>query len=116
MGMTSMNLKDHNILNELFALSRLFLEQHRQTYERTMLPHFRKSRLSILIGQRGIGKTTFLIQKLLEAAQQDLFSHEILYIPTDHFLIGNNSLYDIGESFFLMGGKLIAFDEIHHYP
>ncbi len=103
-------------INDLYLLSRRFLENHNQPYQRRILQGFRASRLSVLIGQRGVGKTTFLIQELLDAANNNPLSTEIMYVPTDHFLIGTTSLYDIAESFYQLGGKLIAFDEIHQYP
>ncbi len=106
----------HLLLNDLYLLSRRFLEIHNQPYQRLILQDFMRSRLGVLIGQRGVGKTTFLIQKLLEAANNNPLSTEIMYVPMDHFLIGKGSLYDIAESFYQMGGKLIAFDEIHQYP
>ncbi|MCX7115244.1 MAG: AAA family ATPase [Gammaproteobacteria bacterium] len=103
------------LINELYILSRRFLDIHHQTYQRGILQDFMRARLGVLIGQRGVGKTTFLIQQLLKVAQHNLLSSEILYVPTDHFLIGQGSLYEIAESFHQMGGKCIAFDEIHHY-
>lgn len=103
-------------LDDLFVLSRRFLSIHQETYQRKILNDFGiSSRLNILVGQRGVGKTTFLIQKLLDSAQNNPFSTEILYIPTDHFLIGNTSLYEIADAFYLNGGKLLALDEIHKY-
>ena len=104
------------VINDLYLLSRRFLELHDQTYKRSILENFMRSRLGVLIGQRGVGKTTFLIQQLLNAANHNPLSTDIMYVPTDHFLVGNASLYDIAESFYQMGGKLIAFDEIHKYP
>ena len=103
-------------IHDFYVLSRRFLEIHHQPYERRILHNFMQSRLSILIGQRGVGKTTFLIQQLLKKADNNSLSTEIMYVPTDHFLMGNGSLYDIAETFYQMGGKYIVFDEIHQYP
>ncbi len=104
------------MFEELQNLSYRFLDIKNQKYRRyfiqnTPLPQ----RLSMLIGQRGIGKTTTLIQYLLDFAKQDRFDPSILYIQADHFLMGNTSLYDITDAFHKLGGKLIAFDEIHKY-
>lgn len=90
-----MNTEHHSVINDLYLLSRRFLDIHNQAYQRTILQDFMKSRLGVLIGQRGVGKTTFLIQKLLEAANNNPLSTEIMYVPTDHFLVGTSSLYDI---------------------
>lgn len=107
---------NHPLIGDLYLLSRRFLEIHNQTYQRRILQDFMASRLGVLIGQRGVGKTTFLIQQLLEATNNNPLSMEIMYVPIDHFLVGKNSLYDIAETFYQMGGKIIAFDEIHQYP
>jgi predicted AAA+ superfamily ATPase len=73
-------------------------------------------RLCIILGQRGIGKTTAMVQHLLDAADQDPLSDAILYVQADHFLIQDRSLYDIAERFVNLGGRVIGFDEIHKYP
>lgn len=72
--------------------------------------------MSFLLGQRGIGKTTTLIQWLLSNVSGDVFSEKILYIQADHFLMGSHTLYEITQNFASYGGKWIAFDEIHKYP
>lgn len=105
------------MFEELKELSQTFIklkfEQYRRYFiETTPLKH----RFSIILGERGIGKTTTLIQYLLDYTDQDLFSDQILYIQVDHFLIGGTSLYEIAETFYRLGGKFIAFDEIHKYP
>lgn len=104
------------VLDEFRKLSQHFLEIKNQKYRRSF---FKKKpfthRLSILIGQRGVGKTTTLVQYLLSEAHQDRFDPHILYIQADHFLMGNHSLYEIAEEFNLSGGRVIAFDEIHKY-
>lgn len=104
------------MLDELFHLSREFLNSKNQAYRRFFLTeHDLKERFSILTGQRGVGKTTIIIQHLLDYVGSDYLSKKILYIQADHFAVGQLSLYDIAEAFFNMGGEFIAFDEIHKY-
>src|SRR3990167_1805904 len=104
-------------IEDLFQLSRRYLETKQKPYHRAFLKtHPFKHRLSILKGQRGTGKTTLIVQHLLNAAAGNVVSHDILYIPADHFLLSGRSLYEIAEQFSLLGGKWIAFDEIHKYP
>ncbi len=101
-------------IDRIYQLSQKFLQVRNQTYRRHFIRKTKfAERLSILIGQRGIGKTTLLIQYLLDHAKGDLFSPKILYVPSDHLALGEVSLYEIAEQFELNGGECIAFDEIH---
>lgn len=104
------------MLQELQQLSQKFLTDKNQSYRRYFLqsPHF-ETPLSILLGQRGVGKTTLLIQYLLEQVSNDIFSSEILYVQSDHFSMGDTALYEIAENFSNMGGRYLVFDEIHKY-
>lgn len=105
-----------SMLEDIKALSRKFIEMRFQTWQRYFLKNNRLDhRFSIILGDRGIGKTTTLVQYLLQYAKGDLLSPKILYIQSDHISIGTLSLYEIAESFYEFGGELIAFDEIHKY-
>jgi predicted AAA+ superfamily ATPase len=73
-----------------------------------------KHRFMIILGEQGVGKTTTLLQYLVDAAQNDLASDAILYIQADHFLMDGMSLYRVAEQFDARGGKAIAIDEIHN--
>lgn len=105
------------MLDELRALSLHFLTIKNSSYRRTFI---RKTsfnhRLSVIIGQRGVGKTTTLVQALLDHVEGDTFDPRILYVQADHFQLGLTSLYTIAEQFQAYGGELIAIDEIHKYP
>ena len=104
-------------MEDLYRLSQTQLEVFNRPYKRYFLKeHNLTRRLCIILGQRGIGKTTAMIQHLLDVAEQDRFSETILYVQADHFLIQDRSLYEIAEQFVNLGGKTICFDEIHKYP
>lgn len=101
-------------MEEFYRLSQQFLRARNQTYRRSFIQKTCLSeRCSILIGQRGVGKTTILIQYLLDYAAGDFSSPKILYVPSDHLGLRETSLYKIAEQFELSGGEFIAFDEIH---
>ena len=105
------------MIEELQKLSRHFLEIKNSSYRRYFIQRTNLShRMSILIGSRGVGKTTTLVQLLLDFVNGDRFDPRILYVQSDHFSIGTSSLYDIAEQFQTLGGKWIVFDEIHKYP
>ncbi len=63
-----------------------------------------------IIGARGVGKTTFLIQYLKEL---DLPFSKKLYISAD--IITIPSLYEVAEVFSKEEGKVLIIDEIHKY-
>ncbi len=64
-----------------------------------------------ILGARGVGKTTALLQYLKES---DIPISEKLYISADW--IDGESLFDIVETFYKENGKLLIIDEIHKYP
>ena len=65
-----------------------------------------------LIGARGIGKTTFLLQYLKSL---DIAEEKKLYFSVDSIVTSNMKLFDIAESFYNIGGKVLVIDEIHKY-
>ena len=65
-----------------------------------------------LIGARGIGKTTFLLQYLRSL---DIPEEKKLYISVDSILTSNMKLFDVAEDFYNIGGKVLVIDEIHKY-
>ena len=104
-------------MEDLFRLSQTQLGVFNRPYKRYFLnAHDLDQRLCIILGPRGIGKTTAMAQHLLDVAGQDKLSRKILYVQADHFLVGSRSLYEIAERFVDLGGRTICFDEIHKYP
>lgn len=104
------------MLDDLRRLSLHFLSIKNSPYKRHFIRSTRFThRLSIIIGQRGVGKTIALIQTLLHHVQGDTFSNKILYIQADHFQMGLTTLYQIAKEFQEFGGELLAIDEIHKY-
>jgi predicted AAA+ superfamily ATPase len=63
-----------------------------------------------IIGARGVGKTTAILQHLQTLAYP--FSQK-LYISADMIEISDMSLFEIARIFELYGGKVLAIDEIH---
>jgi predicted AAA+ superfamily ATPase len=101
------------MLEELFIKSRDFININNQEYKRYFIRTKKlEHRLSIIIGSRGIGKTTTVAQYISENYKES----EALYVNLDD--IENTSKYtmtQIAEEFVLNGGKLLCFDEIHKY-
>jgi predicted AAA+ superfamily ATPase len=105
------------MIDELFRLSQNFIRIKNKEYIRYFLKaNPLESRFSIVVGQRGVGKTTAIIQHILASYKNDIFTDQALYIQADHFLVSGQSLYEIAEQFYNTGGEMICFDEIHKYP
>jgi len=105
------------MLDELRRLSQKFLKLKNSQYRRYLIQDQTfDHRLSVIIGQRGVGKTTTLVQSLLDRAKGDRFDAKILYVQADHFQMGKVRLYEIADRFQMEGGRHLAIDEIHKYP
>jgi predicted AAA+ superfamily ATPase len=70
------------------------------------------SRLIGLIGNRGTGKTTLLLQYLTGLARD---RSKFLYLSADHIRVEAIGIYDIASQFFKMGGMVLVIDEVHKY-
>lgn len=105
-------------LDDLFKLSEKYLITLNRQYVRNFVKKDPfKARLTIILGQRGVGKSTAIVQYLLQRnLENSATDKKILYLPADHFSIGNRALYEIAEIFCQLGGEIICFDEIHKYP
>ena len=101
------------MLEELFIKSRDFININNLKYKRYFIQTKKlEHRLSIIIGSRGIGKTTTIAQYMSEHYRDN----EALYINLDDIQISSKfSMTEIAEEFVLNGGKLLCFDEIHKY-
>jgi len=99
------------MLSKLSLESKKFLIRNNLPYQRYFIKNNKiKHRLTIIIGQRGIGKTITIAQYMQQ--HNELKS---LYVSMDSFIVGELSMYEIAEQFEMQGGKLLCFDEIHKY-
>ena len=69
------------------------------------------SRMVGLIGARGVGKTTMILQYIKE----NLDSKKALYVSADDIYFGKNTLVDLANEFYINGGEYLFIDEIHKY-
>jgi len=69
-----------------------------------------KEKMVGLIGSRGVGKTTLLLQYV------NLFDmDEALYFSADDLLVLNYGIYEIVDEFYAVGGRVVAIDEVHRF-
>ena len=73
-----------------------------------------KSQMIAVVGSRGVGKTTFLLQYLKELKSKHE-AHKSLYFSYDYPTHVDIKLYTLAEEFAKIGGKYLLLDEIHKY-
>ena len=69
------------------------------------------SRMIGIIGARGVGKTTMILQYIKE----NLDSKKALYVSSDDIYFGKNKLVDLADDFYKNAGEYLFIDEIHKY-
>ncbi len=72
-----------------------------------------KWRLIGILGARGTGKTTLLLQQINKRHKN---SNTAIYISLDDIYFTNNRFIDFVKEFRMYGGKYIYVDEAHKYP
>ena len=90
-----------------------YLENQEISYRRYIWNEIdHQDKLIGLVGARGVGKTTYMLQYLNSL---ELPLHKKLYISADSFEVLESSLLEIAKEFSKLGGEVLAIDEIHKY-
>ncbi|MEA1981453.1 MAG: AAA family ATPase [candidate division Zixibacteria bacterium] len=66
-----------------------------------------------IVGPRGVGKTSLLLQLLKEKLHDQ---ENVLYVQLDDVHFSTQSLFEFAREFVLKGGKMLALDNLHKYP
>lgn len=69
------------------------------------------NRLIGLLGPKGVGKSTLLLQHIQKANPLN----ETLYVQADDFYFTTHRIFDLAYNFFAQGGKYLYINEIHKY-
>ena len=72
-----------------------------------------EARLVGLMGPRGVGKSTMVLQHIKE--QADDVQGKSLYVSADHSYFSTHSLIDTAAQFVREGGEWLYIDEVHKY-
>ena len=98
------------MIEPLLQLSAQIIAQDLPKYKRFLFGHLDESeRLIGILGSRGVGKTTLLLQYLQKVSSYT----KSLYIIADHPLVTQLGIFEIADEFQKRGGKLLVIDEIH---
>lgn len=101
------------MLTDFFAQTQEFIRLNNLSYKRYFFNLYSlEHRLSIVLGPRGIGKTTVIAQYIHHYYK----NNEALYVSMDNIKNTQKfSMLEIAEEFNINNGKLLCFDEIHKY-
>lgn len=101
-------------LNRLYTWSYQQIKRTNSSFKRYLYEQIDwKNRLNIIIGMRGTGKTTMMLQY----AKNELpFDESTIYISLDDIYFSSNSLVVFVEEFVKRGGKYLLVDEVQKYP
>jgi predicted AAA+ superfamily ATPase len=72
-----------------------------------------QNRLIAIVGSRGTGKTTMMLQHIKLNYQS--LSGEVLYASLDSLWFSTHSLVYLADEFAKQGGKVLYLDEVHNY-
>lgn len=99
-------------MERLFEYSNKLINETETSFLRYMYDEINwKSRMIGLIGPRGVGKTTLVLQYI----KQNLNPAETLYITAEDFYFVDNKIIELVDTFVKFGGKYLFIDEIHKY-
>ncbi len=101
-------------MESLYSFQNQLIESSVFLFRRGVLREIEwKERLIGLTGARGVGKTTLMLQHLLDSS---LPAKRKLYLSMDNLNLPFTSLISFAEKFYQQGGKLLMVDEIHKLP
>ncbi len=99
-------------MDELITIYRDLLNQVNTGFIRYLYKDIDwNARLISIIGARGTGKTTLLLQHIKLRKIED----ESLYVSVDNIYFSRNNLFSLAGSFYKYGGKYLFIDEVHKY-
>lgn len=99
-------------MENLFEIYYRLLDGVNHDFVRYLMPELQKKRrLMGIIGARGTGKTTMMLQFAASLPQQG----KTLYVSLEELYFKQNSLVDLADQFVKKGGAYLLLDEVHRY-
>lgn len=100
-------------MQELLISSTRKINDVQPQHQRPILQQARRdAQLNVILGLRGVGKTTFLLQE----AKKFMDQHKsVLYISLDDFYFLNHHPMQLIEQYHAEGGEYLFIDEVHYY-
>ena len=101
------------VMENVFTLYRTLLSETDTKFVRYLHKKISwNARMLGIVGARGVGKTTLLLQHI----KLNLDVDKTVYISADNPYFSENKLLDFASDFSKTGGEHLFIDEIHKYP
>ena len=100
-------------MERLFEKSNKIIQSVQYPYQRGVIGAINWNwRMNGIIGARGTGKTTLLLQQLQQLKKE---GHNVLYVRLDDLYFSERRMFDLADEFRKRGGEYLYLDEIHKY-
>jgi uncharacterized protein len=102
------------MIKTLKDIQQLLIQETKTDFQRFLLKKINfKLRLIGIVGQRGVGKTTLILQYLKQISHKH---RNFLYLSADNTFLKEGDLLQLAWDFYFNeGGRLLCIDEIHRY-
>lgn len=102
-------------MQEIFSYSNSIIDAVELGFKRYLFNQINwGTRLVEILGSRGVGKTTLMLQKAKILNTEK--ANQAVYISLDDKLMYNNSIVDVAEELVKYGVQYLFLDEVHKYP
>ena len=100
-------------MDKLYESSRIKVSEVSVNYVRRIHDDIAwDDRMVAIVGERGVGKTTLLLQHI--KLYDDVST--ALYVTADDLWFTSHTLVELADSFYKNGGRTLYIDEVHRYP
>ncbi|MDR0559843.1 MAG: AAA family ATPase [Prevotellaceae bacterium] len=97
----------------LYDRFEMLLSETSLDFKRYLMPKIDwTDRMFGIVGPRGVGKTTLILQYIKENHSVE----DTLYVSMDNVYFAGRPLHELADRFHKYGGKYLFIDEIHKYP
>lgn len=102
-------------MQELYEISNKLISRVSTDFVRSLAEKINwNQQLIEIIGSRGVGKTTLMLQRAKNIHQNN--PQSVIYISLDDAYFFNHSITETANYFNKYGGKIMFIDEVHKYP
>ena len=103
------------MFDKLYTYEKLRLKDFSTTYMRALYnKFFGDDRMIAIVGARGVGKSTLMLQ-YLKHLKENHADNASIYFSMDYPFLASMNLLEFCEKFVASGGEFLLIDEIHKY-